>query len=576
MSLNIQYDAKDFWSDPDGEHKTIWHCAPFLGGFMSGRRWAAIKGALRLRNDPAGPERNRFWHIRLLIAAFNATMGAAFVAAWIMCLDESIVKWLNEWAPGWMKVARKPQPFGNEYHTLACAYTHIITFIEMVEGKDRPPSLGPMPYEDTEGSKVAALCKRMTKYVWHTGRAIMLDSGFGTLQVAKSLYRCGLYCTMVIKKKRFWPAGVDGQKLLDALAMKPVGTRIVQEGKFDDVHLWVGAQADSKHVSIFANTFNTTCPATEFETPEAAAQRIAMGGAAKIVAKKKRRRVAGRLVDLEYGEYQKWYFFGRHAVDDHNNLRQGVFSIEDSMGTKDWWFRQFSFVFALVVINSLLAYNWFCVRPLLKKPMSVKEHRRLLSEALMSNPSYQWMRKDGNYDGGDEEDADATLVIGQDVLRSHVLKKRNPHTGAYNPATGDFKPAAKKYNQFMCKIKGQGCKKWVRTYCSCSKSFTCCYVCLPVHHKMVQEKLSEQLSAGAVPSVPTAVNGASPIARSASAADDELSQGARSMPASTTSGLARPASSMSSPPDEPRRSVRVRRVRTIKLPGEESEPVLAV
>ena len=151
-------------------------------------------------------------------------MAAAFSPGWTM------VKWLNEWAPGWVRVDRKPQPFGNEYHALACAYSHIITFIEVVEGKDRPDSLGPTPYEQAEGSSIAALCKRCTQYVWNSGRAIMLDSGFGALWVAKTLWSVGCIARWR-KKKRFWPAGIDGAKIQDALSMKPVGTRIVQEDR---------------------------------------------------------------------------------------------------------------------------------------------------------------------------------------------------------------------------------------------------------------------------------------------------------------------------------------------------------
>ena len=95
-SLNPQYETADYWTDPDDPDKNVWNCPPFLGGFMSGTRFRAIKKNLRLRHDPAPVAKDRFWAIRLLTAAFNATMAAAFTPAWIMCLDESMVKWLNE------------------------------------------------------------------------------------------------------------------------------------------------------------------------------------------------------------------------------------------------------------------------------------------------------------------------------------------------------------------------------------------------------------------------------------------------------------------------------------------------
>jgi hypothetical protein len=76
--------------------------------------------------------------------AFNDHMKKCFSAAWAVCLDESMVKWLNEFSLGWMAIGCKPSPFGNEYHTMAYAVLHVIFWIEIVEGKDRPPQLGPL------------------------------------------------------------------------------------------------------------------------------------------------------------------------------------------------------------------------------------------------------------------------------------------------------------------------------------------------------------------------------------------------------------------------------------------------
>ena len=69
-------------------------------------------------------------------------MTEVFSSSWITCLDESMVVFFNAFCPGWMNVKRKPHPFGNEYHTIACCISHIIFYIEIVEGKDKP-SEGP-------------------------------------------------------------------------------------------------------------------------------------------------------------------------------------------------------------------------------------------------------------------------------------------------------------------------------------------------------------------------------------------------------------------------------------------------
>ena len=60
----------------------------------------------------------------------------------INVLDESMMEWFNKWDPGFMRVGRKPHPFGNEGHTIHCALTSILWRAQIVEDKYRPTELG--------------------------------------------------------------------------------------------------------------------------------------------------------------------------------------------------------------------------------------------------------------------------------------------------------------------------------------------------------------------------------------------------------------------------------------------------
>ena len=60
---------------------------------------------------------------------------AAVTCSWIMCLDESMVKWLGRGMPGFMHVLRKPTPMGLELHTLCCGICGILLWFEVWEGK---------------------------------------------------------------------------------------------------------------------------------------------------------------------------------------------------------------------------------------------------------------------------------------------------------------------------------------------------------------------------------------------------------------------------------------------------------
>jgi hypothetical protein len=78
----------------------------------------------------------------------------------------------------------------------------------------------------------------------------------------------------------------------------------------------------------------------------------------------------------------------RHQVDDHNNLRHSFqsfvvidSSLEESITTKDWKLRVFTFVMALIEVNARFAVAYFTGRD---APMSQLEFRRKLVKELIA------------------------------------------------------------------------------------------------------------------------------------------------------------------------------------------------
>jgi hypothetical protein len=65
--------------------------------YMSWRRFLAITSALRFTSSNPLTFRDKFWEVRDLIAAWNEHMAKIFLAAWVVCLDESMSIWHNRW-----------------------------------------------------------------------------------------------------------------------------------------------------------------------------------------------------------------------------------------------------------------------------------------------------------------------------------------------------------------------------------------------------------------------------------------------------------------------------------------------
>mmetsp|Transcript_21172 Transcript_21172/g.44313 ORF Transcript_21172/g.44313 Transcript_21172/m.44313 type:complete len:323 (-) Transcript_21172:81-1049(-) len=218
--------------------------------------------------------------------------------------------------------------------------------MELVETEKDRPKEGPHAtpeFEDTM-TKTAALCIWMTKPIWGTKRVCLLDSGFGYMSTLPELKKKGIYGTTVLKQKGVgWPKGSDSKNILRHMQGKEVGYQAVCKGSnpdYPDTRLWVASMADSKHTSTMVNTWSTTLPKA-----------------------KRKRRVGGRLVEINYSEYMHWYYFGRHAVDDNNNNLQGRLSFEETFTPNRWELRHLGWLLGLVQVNSMLAFNTFHQTP---------------------------------------------------------------------------------------------------------------------------------------------------------------------------------------------------------------------
>ena len=154
----------------------------------------------------------------------------------IACLDESMSTWKNmhTTCPGFMFALRKPWSFGNEYHTVCCGNTGIMFAMEIVEGKDAPRSRQYQEFDDL-GGKTVGLLLRLSKSIWGSARIIILDSGFCVLKGIIELRKKGLYASVLIKKRRFWPKYIRGEEIKAHFESLECGFADAKPGKLDNI-----------------------------------------------------------------------------------------------------------------------------------------------------------------------------------------------------------------------------------------------------------------------------------------------------------------------------------------------------
>ena len=167
-------------------------------------------------------------------------------------------------------------------------------------------------------------------------------------------------------------------------------------------------------------------------------------------------------VSFKYTEPFLNHFKCRHQVDDHNNLRHSPISLEESLSTKDWNIRVFTFILALVEVNTRLAMAYFTQSTTVPQ----LECRRQLAKELID-----YSYKAAGVDRRKRKRSAAAMASGCGVETA-------PHfAGNWNGE--DWEVLSIRYPQHVCRTLH--CKKRIRTYCKCMIGHWLCPTCIGIH-----------------------------------------------------------------------------------------------
>lgn len=433
---------RDFWSQDPPD---MFSGAPFrLHSYMSKRRFELILKHLKFTIKEPPTFKNPFHEVNDLIEGWNRHTQQCFSPSWVNCLDESMSVWTNRWTcPGWMFVPRKPHPFGNEYHSICCGLSGIMYAIELVEGKDRPREVPP-PKHSVHG-KTTGLLLRLTDSIHHSGRVVIMDSGFCVLQSLLMLASRGVYASAVIKKRRFWPKHINGDEIDKHFEGKEVGSVDALPGSMFHRRFHVFCMKEEDYVMKIMSTYGALKQIEEGKTQRSVTEN-------------------GQRVNKSFYYTEPFFnhFKFRHQVDDHNNLRHSPISLEESISTKDWKIRVFMFILALVEVNARLAVAYFTKN----QTMNQLDFRRALSKELLE---YSYSLSGSGREKRKRDSRVCASLCG--------VETAPPHASSWTGTEWQF--LSSKYGQHVCRtIK---CKKRIRTYCRCMIGHWMCPPCIGIH-----------------------------------------------------------------------------------------------
>jgi len=160
----------------------------------------------------------------------------------------------------------------------------------------------------------------------------------------------------------------------------------------------------------------------------------------------------GEQVQFRYPKPFELHYKFRHLIDNHNNKRHAVPSIEWSLKTHHWAMRCFQYLLATLETILYLAMKHFAWGG--ADEFTILQFWQKLAWKLINNPLLTEQRPD--------------LIATRcrtNPLVVHNVAKCPPFTSCWNDRKFEITPQFR-YNQFTC--KSRGCKKRVRAYCVCT------------------------------------------------------------------------------------------------------------
>jgi hypothetical protein len=413
---------------------------PTMGEYMPLRRFNSIATELKLsveaENDMAA--------VLQLVKQWNDHMNKVYEPSGTVCLDESRAKHTSTRIPSFRYLPRKPTSTGNEYHTVCDAETRVMIKMELFRARTEDE---PVPPDETDFGKMGALVLRMTKPLYGTGTAVIMDSAFCVVKAVLEMRRRGVFAATVVKPlQRYWPRHLDGiADVVATLKTKPVG----------ELHARKGTSADQLPIAHFLVNYG-----------KYVVQLLSTYGSDVLGDEQRRVRTDGKVISYRRNAVIDDYYRARLAVDLHNNVRQGQWrTLEETWASRKWPVRQLAFVVSATLVNTYFIYTHFSGH----EPITTfNQFRRLVLLELMET------EKARRNEGAEAARRPRRPSLGGEVEVSHKLVHLKLYEGA-SPG----KRTKKKYQQQRC--KGRGCGALTRTFCSCDRKLFLCLGCFATH-----------------------------------------------------------------------------------------------
>lgn len=288
-------------------------------------------------------------------------MSAAVTPGHYITVDESMSYWSGLTAdlaenglPHSSKQPMKPANEGSELKSSACAESGIMLRVEVLEGKDvmaRKEYVTP-PHSYNAGT--GHLLRLVQPWIG-SGRVVIADSAFSSVQALIALFQLGMYfigCVKTAHKcypKQFLTNWYKDQPIAFRGSFKLLSSefRLQDQPQGTPAHpMYALCWQDAKPKMLIFNA-STTIAAPPSERTRHLLEVV--NGVPQGVR---------RTIVVPRPMVVKDYFDSFPAIDIHDHHRQGTLGIERRWQTETWWHRLFGTLWGIMIVNAYLVYRF--------------------------------------------------------------------------------------------------------------------------------------------------------------------------------------------------------------------------
>ena len=321
---------------------------PKLGRYGMGcHRFENFLRCLRFCATPAQP--NPWAQVDSLIDAFNDTREKRVTPSWRLCVDEKTSwyfpakRFVDDAVPHLTKIVRKPKRSSMELKDVTCGQSRVCMRLELQKGKD---AMATAEFASTYNAGTACLL-RLTKPWTNTGRLVVGDSAFASVQTATAALERGLHFTGVVKTAtRMFP--MAHMRGVDLPARGDHEVYVARPST--DVQLLGVVWNGGKQRKMFVSTRGVTTLAAE---PAKRLRYVNVGDGTSTTVERV----------TPWPQLVRDYFETANAGDVNNHYRQESLGLEYAWGTHTFWHRVTATVFGTCLTDAFLAYRAVPYRP---------------------------------------------------------------------------------------------------------------------------------------------------------------------------------------------------------------------